>query len=323
VDENDANATPAAPGGVGFSLREAINYANATAGRQSIFVPSGYAISLTGTLPQPTDAAGLDVIGDGALLDGAATSVCIKVNASNNRYFGFEIRNCANNPVQVSGGSGNQFTRCYIHDNANGVVIAGSNNTFGPYNDVVNNGARGIEVNGPSTVSWNRVYGHTGQGMFLAGAADGSLLLGNVFYDNGIGIDIGNLSNGHIVVHNTVHASGTNGVLVGSNCSGTVLRNNIISGSGSAGVAAGDGNFATIDHNDFFGNVGDCSNCTTLGPGSRTDDPKYMDAAAHDLRPAPGSPLIDAGVVLSYDVNGPAVGNYNGSAPDIGACEAP
>jgi hypothetical protein len=51
VDENDAGATVAAPGGAGLSLREAINLANGTAGHQVITFASGITVALASALP--------------------------------------------------------------------------------------------------------------------------------------------------------------------------------------------------------------------------------------------------------------------------------
>ena len=67
---------------------------------------------------------------------------------------------------------------------------------------------------------------------------------------------------------------------------------------------------------------GDCSSCT---PGSNALllDPSYENSGADNYALGAGSLLIDEGAVLGVDVNGAAAGDFNGSAPDLGAHESP
>ena len=65
-----------------------------------------------------------------------------------------------------------------------------------------------------------------------------------------------------------------------------------------------------------------CSNCT-LGPNSVTTGPAFVSPALGDYRLQEGSPAIDRGADVGFDVNGAAAGTFNGDAPDIGYWESP
>ncbi len=328
--EQDSGATPSSPGGTGLSLQEAILYANTQPGRQTVFVPSGYVIAIADALPNSTDASGLDVIGDGAALDGSATNpneACVQFNASDTRFYGFEIFNCNGYPVQFVTGNNNRVARCYIHDNGDeGIFMAGSGSFFGPDNEVAYNTGWGIQVAGANIVEFNRFHHNGNGGIFLAGGAAGSTARGNTVYQNsGIGIFIVNLADDSVVVHNTIHDNTTDGVNIGPGTGGIDFRNNIMSQNGGWGLNANESYFLVHDYNDYYLNVsGTCSGCSGLGADSMTDDPLYVDPAGLDLRLRSDSTLIDQAVVIpGLDLNRAEPGDYNGSAPDIGAWEAP
>ena len=330
VDENNPGATPASPGGTGFSLREAMTFANITANKQSILVPSGLVINLVDELPQLTDATGLDIVGDGAVIDGAGTGApddCFQIHTSNTRVFGFEIQNCRNSPLKMVLGTNCQFSRLDIHDNVGAVVLDGSGNTLGPNNQVSGSGGEGVSVVGNTmTIAWNEIRDNTLRGINLTGTSDGSLVIGNLITGNNPGMFLGGNSNLQVIVHNTLHANGTGGITVGNSLSGNTLRNNIFSENAGFGLDASEAEFPVHDHNDYFGNtLGDCSDCASLGTGSLTDDPLFIDATLNDFRLDPASTCVDAGLDTGHDVNGAAPGDglFNGASPDIGAREAP
>lgn len=331
VDEDDLDATPAAPDpgndlGTGFSLREATSYADSIPRKQTIFVPAGMEINLIATLLGGEDVMdGMDVVADGVVLDGAGlSSTCITVDFSFNRYFGLEVRNCPGIAVTITG-TDNQFARCYIHDNDLGIALAGSGNTVGPQSEVAFNISKGIQFSGENTVEWSRIHDNGAEGIFMGGGADESRVVGNVIYANAMGIIVTVQSDFQVLVHNTIHNNVSNGVrFSNANADSADFRNNTLSNNGAWGVDGVDGNFLFRDNNDYFANVsGTCSGCSGLGSNSLTDDPLYIDAATADFRLLNTSTLINAGLDLGIDVNGPAPGNYNGPAPEIGAWEGP
>ena len=100
--------------------------------------------------------------------------------------------------------------------------------------------------------------------------------------------------------------------------------NNIVSNSGGNGLDCGDGHFATRNYNDYFNNGGLwCTSCSAVDPNGLMDPPRFVDPLTLDLRLYPNSTLIDAGFDLGINVNGPQPMLFNGSAPEMGAWEAP
>ena len=326
-DENDGGATPASPGGTGLSLREAINFANGAAGRQSILVPSGFSIALTNELPSPSDASGVDIVGDGALLDGSGlggSDDCVAVTAAQTRLFGLEIQNCSRSPLRTAVNAiDSHFSRLNIHDNGQEVFLNGTNARFGPDNEVSRSADVCVGVvSVAATIDRNFIHDCPGRGLVLTGSSDGTLVLGNVIARSAPGILFGSGANNNTLVHNVLHAN-SDGINAGATPSGIVMQNNIFSANTGFGMRADDLVFAANDHNDYFGNsVGTCDACS-LGTGSLTSDPQYIDAAADDFRLQPTSANINAGIDTGYDVNGPAAGSFNGANPDIGAKESP
>jgi PKD repeat protein len=331
IDENDSGATPGTPQGTGLSLREAISYSNATAGKQSILVPAGFSIALSSQLPNPTDAAGVDIVGDGAVWDGTGMGPaddCIQPTAPT-RIFGFEIRNCRRSPLRLAFGAGDsQFSRLNIHDNSQPVFLNDTNVLFGPDNEVSHSAGHCVSVVGQSdTIAWNYIHDCATRGIDLTGSSDGALVIGNVITASNPGIFFGAGSNSSVLVHNVVHANLGDGVWVGSfSDTGIELQNNILSSNAGYGLRATDSVFAVNDHNDYFGNVqGTCTSCSSLGPASLESDPLYLSPASDDYRLQLSSPNVNAGIDTGQDVNGPEPGNglFSGSNPDIGARESP
>jgi PKD repeat protein len=329
ADENDGGATPASPGGTGLSLREAITFAHGAASRQSILVPAGFAIALTSELPILTAALGMDIIGDGVLLDGSGTGPsddCLEINGPNNRVFGFEIQNCARSPLRLDlNADGSQFSRLNIHDNPQPVILNGLNVRFGPDNEVGGSASHCLTVvAADATIDRNFFHDCQGRGLDLTGNSDRAFVLGNVITRSEPGALFGNGALDLVFSHNVLHANRSEGLFASTVDTGILLQNNIFSSNAAVGVRGTDSVFAANDHNNYFANgTADCSGCS-LGTGSLTVDPRYMDSSADDFRLQPGSPLIDAGVDTGNDVNGADPGNglFSGSNPDIGAHES-
>jgi hypothetical protein len=246
------------------------------------------------------------------------------MSGDKNRYYGFEIRNCPGWAIQVLSGAQHEVARCYIHDNGNAVQWSGSDSIFGPGNRVTRHGWTAIQVGAKTAVHGNRLHDNGGPGMVLGGAAQQTVVWGNVIAFNGLGLDLGANANNIRVLHNTIHGNAGVGVDVHSNVGGLELRNNVISHNAEWGVEARDSNFAARTNNAYYRNRSDvCSGCTTPDGSQITADPRYIDTAAGDLRLQPGSPLINAGTDTGLDVNGAAQDKFNGAAPDIGAWESP
>ncbi len=320
ADEDDGTAAP----GPDFSLREAILWANATGGAQTIIVPGGTVVALGGALPALSDAAGAIIVGDGAVLDGAAlpgmTAICLQVSSSNNYVLGLEIRNCPN-PLDITSGSFNQVERCWIHDNGDGVFVGGSSNTFGPGNLVASNGDTGVYLWSNGTVRDNTLTGHGANAIWCNGSADAATIAGNTVHDNYTGVYAGMGVVVLTIVHNTIAFNAHDGIALDSS-SMVDCRNNILANNASNGIWTS-GTFAALDYNAVFANAAsDCSGCTH-GPATIPGDPMFVSASTRDLRLDPGSPLIDAGAALAMDRNGAAPGDYDGAGPDIGAWESP
>ena len=283
-DESDVGATPTDPGGSGLSLREAIDYANATTGHDDIVIPAGTVVMLTSTLPNLTDPDGQTIHGQDAVLDGSSMgiSACISLafGSTNNVVSGLEIRNCPSWAITINNGTGNCIEGCFIHDNGSGVRFADDGNTFGPGNKVASHADVGIQVNDPIVVIGNLFRDQGGAGIDVGNTADDSEVLENVLWNNVTGTATGSSADRIRIWHNTVHASTETGV-VGAD---TDFRNNIVTSSIGAGIEGSAGNFAALTTNDFFGNgSGACSGCGTLDPSNRSVDPAYQDPLAGDL----------------------------------------
>ena len=323
-DENDAEATPGVPGNTGLSLREAINYANSTSGWQSILVPSGYVISIADVLPLPTDASGVDIVGDGAVIDGSGNNdMCFPQLPSNTNVFGLEIHNCKAEPIRTEWGTtGSQLPRLYIHNNPGPVRMDGIGNTLVPYNTVVLGSAGGVLAVGTSNIMWSTFTDNSYRAVDLPSSSPGSPVLGNVFAGNETGVLISGDDN--FIAHNLFHANSTVGFATGNGVTGTVLQNNIFMRHQAWGMWADDSELSARDHNDYSNNTsGWCDACRALGTGIQAVDPMLLGAAGGDFRLDPDSLLTDAGTNTGYDVNGTMAGIFNGAFPDMGAFESP
>jgi PKD repeat protein len=327
TDESDGGATPASPGGAGLSLREAIDYTNATAGRQLIVVPPGTTTMIGSQLPALDDAVGVDLVGDGAAVDGTngTGSACLVTGGDDNVILGLELRNCKGDAFRDANGSANNvISRCSFHDNPSGVRASGDNLIVGPDNEFDSHAGIAVDLAGFTTVIGNLVHNSAGPGVFIASPAQTSVIIGNHIYANESGVSISTSVTGAVLQNNTLDGNGTGVLAAASNVTMVDLRNNIISNSTGVGLMATDDNFVQSDNNDFFGNsTADCSGCSGLGSNSSTLNPQYIDRASGDFRLRPTSSLIDAALDLGNDLNGPETGNFNGGAPDMGASESP
>jgi hypothetical protein len=138
------------------------------------------------------------------------------------------------------------------------------------------------------------------------------------------GISFSSNGDGVFIWHNTIVSSLATGIVVGQ-ASGLDIRNNIVTHSGSFGINASSSNLSQFDYNLWF-NTTNCNGCASgLGLNSVLQDPRYENFAGDNfaLDTTFPSPAIDSGTTaVGEDRNGGTAGDYNGSAPDMGALES-
>jgi hypothetical protein len=102
--------------------------------------------------------------------------------------------------------------------------------------------------------------------------------------------------------------------------SGTLIRNAIIRG-GAGDVKVYRGAIGTVDHSNFRAAA---STGFVDGGANQDGDPLFADAAAGDLHPLPGSPVIDAGTGADDNLGPADLDGFRrtiGTAPDLGGFE--
>ena len=323
TDESDAGATPASPGSSGFSLREAITYANGLSNHPVITFASGVTtIALKSPLPVVQQA--MNIQGSVALdaSQNAATNACLSVSASNVLVDSVEIHDCKGEPVLFSSdaSAGDQVSNCYLHNNKKALVVHGSAPTVF-FNYVSFSAAAGIEIYATSAqVLANELVSSAGPNFIIHDGASSVFIYANLSVGGSESVTIGAVS-GVTAWHNTL--ANPMGAALDLGTATTVdARNNIFSGAGGYGILGTSSQFSKLDYDLFFSNAsGNCSGCTP-GTHSVFADPLYNNAGALDYSLKTGSPAIDAGVDLGEDRNLGTAGNYNGTAPDLGFIEA-
>ncbi|HET6922368.1 MAG TPA: PKD domain-containing protein, partial [Anaeromyxobacteraceae bacterium] len=301
IDEADAGATPADPKGAGFSLREAVTWANAQATPQVITFAGPMAVVMTAVLPVQRSlrlaAPGMAVVGrPGVSVDfGGHGEACLQLAAPDQRLLGLAVRGCTGAFVELLPASrAAQVAYCDIGPGATAVGVEaaaisppgsppasliGPGNLFtglgtgvrlsGTDSEVIGNriraSATGIEVLGVRTrVSRNAIFDQVASGL-----------------QDGTGLRISSGAGPVEVWHNIFDQNA--GAGVGADAVPLDVRNNLFTRNGRHGIEAPAGDFApgALGWNGFWGNaLGTVPPPLATGPTDVLDDPLYVDRPA-------------------------------------------
>lgn len=319
--EQDNNATPTNPRGTGLSLQEAVAYANSTGGNKTIRFDGGMQLSLA-SLPKLT-ASNVAIVGEpGTTIDfssGVGSLPCLVVDGADASVIGLGISGCKREPVTLNGANG-RLAECDVRGNQS-ILVAGTSCTVGPRNELHDFNGEALRISGSAVVvRENTIRDNGGSGLrLLAGSGAGSFVQRNVIARNGgSGILIEANVGAPRVCFNTVDSNTGDGVqALGPVSPPLDARNNVFTRNRAPlNVAATAVAFATP--NLSFGNR--LAGSVDAGLSA---DPLFVSADGGDLRIRLESAAVNAGVGMGVDVNGPAAGDFNGSAPDLGAYETP
>lgn len=340
ADENNAGATPMVPGGTGFSLREAITWASATAGAQTVCFDAslaGTTVTFTlGALPalgvQTTIAGRPDVTVDfGMLLQGFSTNDSVELHNLHLRGVapaGFAKIVLNGNQLRITG---SEIEGGGGHGLATQAAFAGFLDSLEiADNRIHGNPGAGIRIAPASaegaglSILRNEVYANGGDGMFLGPVKNGTFGRNFVHDNGGDGISIAP-DNGDIVNNTVARNAGDGLVLSDCGCGpDSNYWNNLLVENGGYGIRANaGGNGKSQGENWIFGNV----TGATIGGGAvglvASDvvgvDPKALvDGTLDRLSPCRNSGALGGPDATPFDP-----GMFLGTAVDVGSWESP
>ncbi|UCG61613.1 MAG: right-handed parallel beta-helix repeat-containing protein [Candidatus Zixiibacteriota bacterium] len=296
---------------------------------------------LSGTAKISNGGAGISVSTSDTVMIGGASNGAGNVTSGNGRQ-GIVV--AGGNLCYIYGnhiGTGQTGTETGLGNDSSSVKLYNSESTDtmkvgglneGEGNIIAGGAYAGVYVdrNGAEIeVAGNTVINHDGSGVLSD--SQGLRIVGNLIWGNGSrGISVYGTNNK--IYHNTIHGNGhintRSGIWV--NATGTIIKNNIITGSADYGIHDSLA-YATEEYNlitDEFTNAPNDSGRAniSLDASDINADPLYADTLAGDFTlTEPTSPAIDAGLPLGADqpdMNGAEPGNFNGTAPDMGAFES-
>ena len=325
LDENDAGATPADPGGDGLSFREAVALSNATAGVQSITFESSLTIALESGLIV-TDAA--DIRGNATEIDcspigGAVNCLTLSVSAGATNLQGVAFSAARNAAIRITTGGDYTIADCELVGSGNGIELSTVVTSLTVTRSVISgNDGDGISaVAGTLSILDNQFFDNANRAIYLGPSANDTRVIGNLIVRGQRGVVLGNGVTGVIFRHDTFVSTTDDALTVGSGHAAEIA-NCAFAYSGGYGIVATNVSIDYRDYNAYYRNVADCSNCD---PEQHivTADPRFASLAVDDYTLAVLSPLIDAGIDRGEDRNGASGGLFNGLAPDIGYWESP
>lgn len=327
ADEADPGATPANPGGLGLSLREAITYVNGAGGPRAIRFQAPMRVHAD-ELPALT-AAGARIVGmPGVVLDFSTGTArqggCLKLAGTGQALIGVEALACHETLVQLQG-SGNQVAESRLHDGRGsvvGVLVSGDDALVGPRTEIFGFGDAGAQLQGSRLVVDESRIHDNGVGIEMQGARTVTVRRSVISGNTGSGLSISPSTKEVLLQHSTVDGNDGSGVDFSGGAPSATVRGSLFTSNGGAGLCGRDSNYVERSANGFFGNDGG-SYCQGSPTGGVLADPLYMSPTLHDYRLQPGSPAANAGADAGLDLNGPRPGSFNGSAPDLGAHESP
>jgi len=311
----------------------AIDAANANPGHDYIVLND---FTVTSDPPGITDDAGVtirQVAGATVRVNSGGDRLVFKLDSHNNVIDGVRIVNELNarDLVEIKG-DGNIVENCvFLGFERRGIFVDGGDGAQ-LLNNIITGG-----INSQADDS----------GAIILKTSANSIAAGNTLVDNAMdGLQI-RQTIAPVIDHNTIADNGGSGIeFYGSDSSGVCLRNNNVTGNADFGLHARKvvtfddtasctaplSSGPTYGNNDFDNTGGscggdDCLACACLPAGSFWEysaDPLYTSTSSGDQGfycLDPSSTLVDGGDDLSYDLNGDAAGDFNGSSPDVGGRE--
>ena len=311
----------------------AIDAANANPGHDYIVLND---FTVTSDPPGITDNAGVtirQVAGATVRVNSGGDRLVFKLDSHNNVIDGVRVVNELNarDLVEIKG-DGNIVQNCvFLGFERRGIFVDGGNGAQ-LLNNIITGG---INSQGDDSAA-----------IILKTSAN-STAAGNTLANNAMdGLQI-RQTIAPVIDHNTIANNGGAGIeFYGSDSSGVCLRNNNVTGNADFGLNARKvvtfdetpsctaplSSGPTYGNNDFDNTGGSCGGneclaCACLPAGAFWEysaDPLYTSTSSGDQGfycLDPSSTLVDEGDDLSYDLNGDAPGNFNGSSPDVGGRE--
>lgn len=326
VDENDPGATAAAPGGAGLSLREAIQLANANPAFDRIRFSAPLTVKAS-NLPSLARSS-IAVVGDPSVkLDfspALANLPCLSLSGDDQLIAGLSVTGCPGNTLQVLG------ARLTVIDTrlegaggaADGIRVEAADAEIGPGVELLGfGGGAGVELRSSNAQVREVASHHNDVGIRMHPSSDMTRIERSLVYANdGEGIDVKATAE---VYATTLDGNGGHGITVTATIQKLSLRSSLLTGNGKCGLNAIGSAVITRETNGYWGNAQCAVSSGAPGASDVLADPLYLNPTGGDFRLTPGSPAIDTGPDLQLDLNGPAAGTHNGTAPDLGAKESP